>query len=106
MLLLKPDWPESEVDNGDDRDDRSGNEATIADEIGDEIGDEIDLPYSEAIACGVDPSYKAWMRGFHYSKCSLYTVKVCPRDVLRLSLIFLLIIGRDPAVKVLICSLQ
>jgi hypothetical protein len=70
MLSLKPDWPESEVDNGDDRDDRSRNEATIGDEIGDEIGheigDEIDLPYSEAIACGVDPSYKAWMRGFHF----------------------------------------
>jgi hypothetical protein len=81
MLSLKPDWPESEVDNGDDR---SRNEATIGDEIGDEIseeiggeigdeiggeiGDEIDLPYSEAIACGVDPSYKAWMRGFHYRK--------------------------------------
>ncbi len=64
MLSLKADWPESEVDNGDDRDDRSRNEATICDEI----GDEIDLPYSEAIACGVDPSYKAWMRGFHYSK--------------------------------------
>ncbi len=63
-LSLKPDWPESEVDNGDDRDDRSRNEATNADEI----GDEIDLPYSEAIACGVDPSYKARMRGFHYSK--------------------------------------
>ncbi len=63
-LSLKPDWPESEVVNGDDRDDQSRNEATIADEI----GDEIDLPYSEAIACGVDPSYKAWMRSFHYNK--------------------------------------
>jgi hypothetical protein len=66
MLSLKADWPESEVDNGDDRDDRSRNEATIGDEIDDKIGDEIDLPYSEAIACGVDPSYKAWMRGFHF----------------------------------------